>query len=195
MRREAMSTQGRIKRRGFIGSAAAAGLVWNPVMSVMADEVGGGETFYRVVPVGHIEVKDGKTVIRVLDKYTPALKGLEEWSHVQVLYWFDRNDNPQKRSILQVHPRGDATNPLTGVFACRAPVRPNLIALSVCKIKSIEGGNINVESLDAMDGTPVLDLKPFNPSDAPTENVRVPPWTRRPKVKNSTGSERTTEEK
>lgn len=178
-----MSTQRRIKRRLFIGGAVAAGLAWKPTESAMSSETGGEETSYKVTPVGRVEVKDGKIAIRILDKYIPALKGLEEWSHVQVLYWFDRNDTLQKRSILQVHPRGDAANPLTGVFACRAPVRPNLIALSVCKIKSVDGGTVHVESLDAMDGTPVLDLKPFNPSDAPTEGVKVPAWTQRSKGK------------
>jgi tRNA-Thr(GGU) m(6)t(6)A37 methyltransferase TsaA len=181
-----MSTQRRISRRGLIGAAAAAGCVWERTPSATAGEAGadgGAETAYKVVPVGRVEIKDGKAAIRVLDKYAPALKGLEEWSHVHVLYWFDRNDTPQKRSILQVHPRGDAANPLTGVFACRAPVRPNLIALSVCRIKSVEGGAVQVESIDAMDGTPVLDLKPFNPSDAPAEGVRVPAWTRRPEKK------------
>ncbi len=178
-----MPNQRRIKRRLFIGGAIVAGLAWKPTEFVMSSEAGGDDISYKVTPVGRVEVKDGKVTILVMDKYVPALKGLEEWSHVQVLYWFDRNDTPQKRSILQVHPRGDTANPLTGVFACRAPVRPNLIALSVCKIKSIEGGAIYVESLDAMDGTPVLDLKPFNPSDAPTDGVKVPAWVRRPRGK------------
>lgn len=170
-----------ISRRGFLGGVAVAGMMRDSTLAVTAgaSEVEGDDkTSFRMVPVGWIEVRDGNAAIRVLDKYVPALKGLEEWSHVNVLYWFDRNDTAQKRSILQVHPRGDAANPLTGVFACRAPVRPNLIALSVCKIRSVEGGLIHVDSIDAMDKTPVLDLKPFAPADAPTEAVKVPPWTK-----------------
>lgn len=175
-----MSIQRRISRRELIGGAVAAGLARNPTLSVAAGDVatnGDAGKSFKMAPVGWVEIKDGKAAVRILDKYAPALKGLEEWSHVNVLYWFDKNDTPQKRSILQVHPRGDAANPLTGVFACRAPVRPNLIALSVCKITSVGGSVIHVESIDAMDGTPVLDLKPFNPSDAPTEGVKVPSWT------------------
>ena len=80
--------------------------------------------------------------------------------------------------MLRVHPHGDAKNPLAGVFACRAPVRPNLIALSVCKILSVEGPLVELDGLDAFDGTPVLDLKPFLPPDAPTQGVRVPAWAR-----------------
>jgi len=94
---------------------------------------------------------------------------------------FDRNDTPQRRRILRVHPRGDKQNPLTGVFACRAPVRPTLIALSVCKILSVEGNLVTLDRLDAFDATPVLDLKPFIPPDAPRQDVRVPDWARRRK--------------
>ncbi len=64
-------------------------------------------------------------------KYQEGLLGLEHWSHIQVIWWFDKNDTPEKRAILQVHPRGDQKNPLTGVFATRSPFRPNLIALTL----------------------------------------------------------------
>ena len=86
-----------------------------------------------------------------------------EWSHINVFYWFDKNDVPQKRRILRVHPRGDQRNPLAGVFACRAPVRPNLIALSVCRIVSVKGNLVNVDQIDAFDATP-------KPLPAPTSS-------------------------
>ncbi|KPL20848.1 MAG: hypothetical protein AMJ75_11100 [Phycisphaerae bacterium SM1_79] len=96
----------------------------------------------------------------VLDKkYQPGLLGLEKHSHVTVVYWFDRNDTPEKRAILQVHPRGNRENPLTGVFATRSPFRPNLIAISKCNIISIQENVIEVEQIDAFDNSPVLDLK------------------------------------
>ncbi len=177
-----MSTRREIRRRRFLG-CAAAGFMLETVLSARADGAGEGETSYKVIPVGRVEVKEGKAVIHILDKYIPALKGLEEWSHVHVFYWFDRNDTSQKRSILQVHPRGNTANPLTGVFACRSPVRPNLIAFSTCKIKAVDGNTVHVESIDALDGTPVLDLKPFNPSDAPTQGVKVPAWTQNSRKK------------
>lgn len=134
------------------------------------------ETSFRVVPVGRVEKNGGQARIRIFAKYADALKGLGEWSHVNVLYWFDKNDVPFKRRILQVHPRHNPENPLTGVFACRAPVRPNLVALSVCRILKIEGNVISIDSIDAFDSTPVIDLKPFVPRDAPTKDVRVPEW-------------------
>lgn len=127
-------------------------------------------------PIGRVEKADGRTRIVLDKKYQPGLLGLEGWSHVQVIWWFDKNDTPQKRAILQVHPRGDRDNPLTGVFACRAPVRPNLIALSLCKIVSVKENAVEVESIDAFEGTPVLDLKPYAPGLDSAANVKAPDW-------------------
>jgi tRNA-Thr(GGU) m(6)t(6)A37 methyltransferase TsaA len=83
-----------------------------------------------------------------------------------VLWWFDRNDTPQKRSILQIRPQGDANKPATGVFATRSPVRPNLIGLTRCKVVSVKENVITVESIDAFPGTPVLDIKRGGPDDS-----------------------------
>ena len=82
--------------------------------------------FFELYPVGRVKRKGKSVSLHIFKKYKDALKGLDGFSHVLVLYWFDRNDTPEKRNILQVHPRGNKKNPLTGVFACRAPVRPNL---------------------------------------------------------------------
>ncbi len=134
-----------------------------------------GKTF-SVHPIGQVQKKDGRSVIVLDRQYQKGLLGLEQWSHVQVLWWFDKNDTPQKRAILQVHPRGDKNNPLTGVFACRAPVRPNLIALSLCKIVSVKDNVIEIEKIDAFEGTPVLDLKPYAPGLDSASAVKVPQW-------------------
>jgi len=144
------------------------------VVSVAAAEQP-GKTF-TVYPIGQIQKQDGRPVIVLDKKYQDGLLGLEQWSHVQVIWWFDNNDTPQQRAILRVHPRGDKNNPLTGVFACRAPVRPNLIALSLCKIVSVKGNLIEVDNIDAFEGTPVLDLKPYSPGQDSASHVRVPKW-------------------
>jgi tRNA-Thr(GGU) m(6)t(6)A37 methyltransferase TsaA len=133
---------------------------------------------FSLHPIGKVE-KQGQSVrLRIFDEFVEGLLGLDGWSHVNVFYWFDKNDTPPQRRVLRVHPRGDKKNPLTGVFACRAPVRPNLIALSVCRLLTVQGNLVTVEGLDAFDATPVLDLKPFIPPDAPTQGVRVPAWAR-----------------
>ena len=114
---------------------------------------------FTVSPIGYVRKTDGQTTIVVDKKYQPALLGVEKLGYIWVLWWFDRNDTPQRRSILQVHPRGDLNYPLTGVFATRSPVRPNLIALTRCKILSVKENVIEIESIDAFADTPVLDLK------------------------------------
>lgn len=185
-----------MKERGMLGMALCAGLVAaaggafcgcatppSPAAGVGApsgapvEGVAPGTITMR--PIGRVEVKDGKAAIRLDAAYADGLLGLDQWSHVQVLYWFDKNDTPEHRRVLRVHPRGNRENPLTGVFACRSPSRPNLLALTVCKIVAVEGNVVRLDKIDAFDGTPVLDLKPFTPADAPSEGVRVPDWARR----------------
>lgn len=86
-----------------------------------------------------------------------GLKGIEEEKHLQILYWFDKSD----RSILQTIPRMSDTNELVGVFALRSPMRPNPIALSNVKLLKVEGNILTVSALDCVDGTPLLDIKPY----------------------------------
>ena len=115
---------------------------------------------YEVRPIGWVRKADGKTLIEIERQYQPALMGVEELEAIWVLYWLDRNDTPQGRGILQAHPRGNPENPLRGVFATRAPVRPNLIALSRCRVLSVDENVITIEDIDAFPDTPVLDIKP-----------------------------------
>ena len=178
-----------MKRRGMLkglpaGLLATAGCATDkpdaerPVAAAHANPIP-RETPFALHPIGRIETGKDTVAVRIFDAYAEGLLGLDQWSHVQVIYWFDKNDTPEKRRTLRVHPRGDRENPLTGVFACRSPFRPNLIALTVCRIVSVEGNVVRLDKIDAFDGTPVLDLKPFTPADAPTGGVRVPDWARR----------------
>jgi tRNA-Thr(GGU) m(6)t(6)A37 methyltransferase TsaA len=85
-----------------------------------------------------------------------ALEGLDVGQRVLVLTWLDRAD----RSVLKTHPRSDPANPLQGVFNTRSPDRPNPIGLHPVEILAIEGARVRVSDLEAIDGTPVLDVKP-----------------------------------
>lgn len=114
---------------------------------------------FQVYPIGYIRKTDGKTTIVLEKAYEPALLGMEPQRDIWVIWWFDRNDTPEMRSILQVHPRADPANPLTGVFSTRAPVRPNLIALTRCTVLSVKGNVIEIDGIDAYPDTPVLDIK------------------------------------
>lgn len=117
------------------------------------------EERFIVKPIGEVVRRDGRTYIEIDKRYEPGLEGLEKHSYVHVVYWFDRNDTLDKRSVLKVYPRGDKNNPRTGVFATHSPFRPNLIAISRCDIVGIENNVIEVKEIDAFDGSPVIDLK------------------------------------
>ncbi len=133
------------------------------------------DRFY-IFPVGEIK-KQGETVrIEIVPKYVDGLLGLDEFSHITVCYWFHKNDTPENRAVLQVHPRRNEKNPLTGVFATHSPVRPNLIAISICKILSIEKNIIYIDKIDAFDGTPVIDIKSFIPSSVSSSDIKMPNW-------------------
>ena len=165
-----------------VGMAACAPVgAFGPNLT-KAETVGeeGAKMFFKLYPVGRVQKKGKSVTLRIFDRYADAIKGLDGFSHVWVLYWFDKNDTPRKRSIFQVHPQGNRKNPLTGVFACRSPVRPNLIALSLCRILSVKVGVVQIEKIDAFDGTPILDLKPYIAGiDNPTKDVRFPGWLKK----------------
>ncbi len=132
-------------------------------------------------PIGSVQKKADRTTLVIEKKFAAALRGLDGFSHVWVFWWFDRNDNPEKRSVLQVHPRGNPENPLTGVFACRSPARPNLIAFTLCRILAVNGNELEVEEIDAFADTPILDLKPYIPGIDSAAEALVPDWIRRKK--------------
>lgn len=91
----------------------------------------------------------------------PALADLRAGDEVVVLTWLDR----ARRDVLAVHPRGDTTRPIEGVFSTRSPHRPNPIGLHRVEIVAIDGPRLRVRSLEAIDGTPILDVKPILADD------------------------------
>jgi tRNA-Thr(GGU) m(6)t(6)A37 methyltransferase TsaA len=90
-----------------------------------------------------------------------GLDGIREGDEVIVLTWLDRAD----REVLRVHPRGDLSRPQQGVFGTRSPHRPNPIGLHRVEIASIDGARVRVRNLEAVDGTPIVDVKPVLSSD------------------------------
>lgn len=95
-------------------------------------------------------------VIEIDPAYIEALDGLEPGMDIDLATWFHLSD----RSRLKVHPRGDKTRPERGVFATRSPDRPNPIGLHRARITAIDGTRLSLEALEALDGTPVIDIKP-----------------------------------
>ncbi len=138
-------------------------------------------------PIGHVRggrdvVEDdawGDVVSRIeLDTgvVEPAATwGLGDFSHVEVLYLFDRVD-PASVCTGARHPRGRSDWPEVGILAQRAKDRPNRLGLTVCEVRSVAPGVIDVAGLDAVDGTPILDVKPYVSGFAPRGEVREPAW-------------------
>jgi tRNA-Thr(GGU) m(6)t(6)A37 methyltransferase TsaA len=114
----------------------------------------------------------------VLDERFPAdaLDGLDAFSHLDVVYVFDQVDEA-KVTVGARHPRGRADWPAVGIFAQRAKGRPNRIGVTTCEIVTVDQRVVTVRGLDAIDGTPVLDLKPYMVEFAPRTRVRQPAWS------------------
>lgn len=144
-------------------------------------------TGLRFAPIGHVEggraeaTKDGWGPNRsriVIDdpRLSPdCLMGLQELSHIEVLYHFHRHaDEPAETGAR--HPRGNPDWPRVGIFAQRARMRPNRIGLCSCRVLSVQGLSVEVEGLDAVDGTPVLDIKPVWAATLPRGELKEPAW-------------------
>ncbi len=134
-------------------------------------------------PVGFVkteatgkEVRDKNVVSDIVfrEELTEALQGVEEFSHLFVLFWLHEISD-EDRNVMKVRPRGRRDMPLVGIFATRTPHRPNPIGLTRVKILDLKDNVITVQGLDAFDGTPVLDIKPFDSWDT-TEAFKVPKW-------------------
>ncbi len=97
-----------------------------------------------------------RSTLEIDTRFLAALEGVQAGEELLVLTWLDRAD----REALTVHPRGDTSRPVQGVFATRSPARPNPIGLHRVRVVAIDGARLQVDGLEAVDGTPVLDLKP-----------------------------------
>lgn len=110
--------------------------------------------------------------IVIFDPFAPALAGIDAYSHLFVLFWMDRR--PASPPLL-AHPRNDPTLPPTGAFAMRGRNHPNPIGLAVVELLARRDTRLTVRRLDAFDGTPVLDIKPYDHYDV-VADPRVPQW-------------------
>jgi tRNA-Thr(GGU) m(6)t(6)A37 methyltransferase TsaA len=132
---------------------------------------------YQVYPIGYVRRYDDGIQVEILEPFRPALKQLDHFSHVIVLWWVDQLDDEDMRSIMQAEPPY-AEGIMTGVFACRSPCRPNPIALTTCEILGIDeaAGIVRIANIDAYDGTPILDLKAYAPVCDRVREVSMPEW-------------------
>ncbi|MFC2006401.1 tRNA (N6-threonylcarbamoyladenosine(37)-N6)-methyltransferase TrmO [Chloroflexota bacterium] len=112
--------------------------------------------------------------ITIDSSLTEALDGLEEFSHIVVLFWFHKITSQEMP--LKIHPMGRKERPLTGLFATRTPNRPNRIGKATVRLLQRQGSILMVKGLDALDGTPVIDIKPYLPGYDSAADTKVPQW-------------------
>ncbi|MEK7087260.1 MAG: tRNA (N6-threonylcarbamoyladenosine(37)-N6)-methyltransferase TrmO [Patescibacteria group bacterium] len=116
--------------------------------------------------------KDVITEIVINADYAKGLDGIEDYSHIIVVYWMDK----ETKCHLRHHPQGRADVPFGGIFACRCPQRPNPIAMSTVELVGRENNNLKVKGLDILNNTPILDIKPYWPQYDKVNNAKVPAW-------------------
>ncbi|MBN1657674.1 MAG: tRNA (N6-threonylcarbamoyladenosine(37)-N6)-methyltransferase TrmO [Anaerolineae bacterium] len=135
------------------------------------------QTTYHVRPIGHIRRNGDGIELEIDEAYRPALLGLDHFTHLIILWWADRLDSEEYRTMLQSRPPY-AEEHLTGVFATRAPYRPNPIALTTCRLLGLdeERGTVRIADIDAHDGTPVVDLKAYFPVCDRVRQAYIPEW-------------------
>ena len=110
--------------------------------------------------------------IIVDEKYTDSLIGIEDYSHVIIVYWMDK----VKEQVITHRPQGNPAVPIVGIFSCRCPQRPNPIAMTTVKLLSRNKNTIKVQGLDILDGSPIIDIKPYWPQYDKVQNERIPAW-------------------
>ncbi len=139
-----------------------------------------------LVPIGKIvnnrtEIEDDnweEVISKIeLDDSTDvnSIKGIEDFSHLEVIYCFDKVENTKIISGAR-HPRNLEHLPETGIFAQRAKNRPNKLGLTTVKLIKVEGKTLFVQGLDAINGTPVIDIKPVFKEFLPKEEIKQPQW-------------------
>jgi tRNA-Thr(GGU) m(6)t(6)A37 methyltransferase TsaA len=142
----------------------------------------------RVIPIGRVSQgrvrgaaddswEEAESEIMIDAAWADALEGIEEFSHVWVVWWLDGAENPP--DALRVHPQRRQDLPLVGLFATRSPQRPNPIALTAVRLVRREGTTLTVSGLDAFEGSPVLDLKPYLRRGDLIADARQPLWLER----------------
>ncbi|MBI5955446.1 MAG: tRNA (N6-threonylcarbamoyladenosine(37)-N6)-methyltransferase TrmO [Chloroflexi bacterium] len=122
--------------------------------------------------------EDVESRLVIAERWAPALDGLEEFSHVMVIFWLHRVPE-DKKAIMKIRPKDRQDMPLLGVFATHTQYRPNPLAVSTVRLLERRRNILKVLGLDALNGTPIIDLKPYAPRDAPRGEVKVPEWLTR----------------
>ncbi len=123
----------------------------------------------------HEKISKMISQIHVFEDSAARLKGIEAFSHILVLYWPHLID-PEKRQLEQVHPMGRKEIEKQGIFATCSPARPNPILVSAVALEERRGNTLLVRGLEAVDNSPVIDIKPYSPHYLVVDNLKIPDW-------------------
>ncbi|MFH1981206.1 MAG: tRNA (N6-threonylcarbamoyladenosine(37)-N6)-methyltransferase TrmO [Pseudomonadota bacterium] len=126
----------------------------------------------------HRRVKAATSRIEVFSRWADLLDGIEDFSHILILYW-PHLLPPERRDLRRVHPMGRKDLPEKGIFATCSPARPNPVLVSAVPLVSRDGNILAVRGLEAVDGSPVIDIKPYSPAYLQVADLRVAGWMTR----------------
>lgn len=121
--------------------------------------------------------EDLECELHIAPRYSALLDGVEDFSHLLVLYW-PHLIAPERRALQKVHPMGRSEIPKQGIFATCSPARPNPVLVTACKLIKRKENILIVQGLEAVDGSPILDIKIYNPRYYRPDNVHVAGWMR-----------------
>ena len=109
----------------------------------------------------------------ILDKkFIGALKGINDYSHLIIVYWMDK----MKDYVISHRPQGNPEAPIVGIFACRCAQRPNPVGITTVKLLKASQNKLTVKGLDVLDKTPIIDIKPYWPQYDKADNWKIPAW-------------------
>ncbi len=170
------------------GNSSSSGIVLHPVGIIhntirephlVANEDGlsvQGRHEAMVERIRRTDTEVSEIVIR--DDLDDILEGIEEYSHLVVLYWAHAVPH-ERRTLTRVHPMGRKDLPEVGIFSTCSPARPNPVLMTIVRLLKRNGNILEVTGLDAIDGSPVIDIKPYVSGFCPREGIRIPAWMQR----------------
>lgn len=128
--------------------------------------------------IGSIKVEGGRFYVEIREKYRKALKGIEGFSHINIIWWGNQSDSPEQRDRLLVKKPYKKGPDTVGIFATRSEIRPNPVLITTAAVISVdwEKGLIEFAWIDAEKDSPVIDIKPYQPCSDRVKDIKLPYW-------------------
>ena len=146
----------------------------NPALQICLHPIGFVRNAMKERTDKRLKLTELFSEIEVDEKLAEALDGLKDFSHIIILYWM--HQVKPEDFVLKGHPMGNTEVPVKGLFALRSPNRPNPIGKATVRLLEIKGNVLKLQGLDAIDGTPVIDIKPYIPGYDSAADAKTPDW-------------------